>query len=351
MKKYKIAIVGATGAVGRAMIDVLNARSFPIDSVIPIASPRSLGKKVKIQDREFACQTLKPGCFDGVDFAFFDVSDAISKEWVPEALKSGSWVIDNSGTYRMNPEIALIVPEANGHLVDVAVRSKDSQKKLFAGPNCTTIQLTVALKPLHDRFGLKRVAVSTYQAVSGAGTEAMNELREQTRASLDGSTPKATVFKHPIPFNCIPHIGSFDSEGHTSEEKKVIQETRKILNLPNLAVSCTAVRVPVLMGHSESVSIEFEKQADPKSVRECLKNAPGIQLLDSPETAVYPMNSTPEGYSIPSASGSDPVYVGRIRKDPSCENGIQMWVVADNLRKGAALNALQIAERIIDAQD
>lgn len=342
MKKYKIAIIGATGAVGRAMTDILNHRPFPIESVIPFASERSRGKKIKIQNHEYECETLRPGCFDGVDFAFFDVSDELSKTWVPEALKSGTTVIDNSGTYRMNPEIPLVVPEVNGDLIQPS-------RKLYAGPNCTTIQLVVALKPLHERFGLKRVNVSTYQAVSGAGTEAMSELRTQTENVLKGSTPQASVFKHPIPFNCIPQIGSFDSEGHSSEEKKVIQETKKILNLPNLKVSCTAVRVPVFMGHSESVSMEFEKPIDLGEARNALKTFPGIHLLDSPENSVYPMNSTPSGYSIPSASGSDPVYVGRLRKDPSCDNGIQMWVVADNLRKGAALNAIQIAEKVIHA--
>ncbi len=349
MKKFKIAIIGATGAVGRAMTDVLNSRPFPIDSVLPFASERSEGKKIRIQNREYVCQTLKPGCFDGVDFAFFDVSDQISKEWVPEALKAGAYVIDNSGTFRMNPEIPLVVPEVNGNLVDDAVRSQDSARKLFAGPNCTTIQLVAALKPLHERFGLKRVSVSTYQAVSGAGSEAMNELKTQTENHLKDSPVSASVFKHPIPFNCIPQIGGFDNEGHTSEEKKVMLETQKILGLPGLRVSCTAVRVPVFMGHSESVAMEFEKPVDVSLAREALKAFSGVSVLDSPKDSVYPMNSTPKGYPIPSASGTDPVYVGRLRRDPSCENGLQMWVVADNLRKGAALNAVQIAERVIHA--
>lgn len=344
-KSFKIAIVGATGAVGREMIDVLEKRNFPISDCLPFASSRSQGKKIKLQGREFTCQVLSKGCFAGVDFAFFDASDEVSKEWVPEALSSGGWVIDNSGTHRMNPEVELVVPEVNSdRLVKLAkeAQKNPSTKKLIAGPNCTTIQLVTALKPISDRYGLKRVVVSTYQSVSGAGTEAMNELKEQLIAAAvsPGKKLEAKALRHPIAFNLIPHIGSFDSEGYTSEEKKVIAETRKIMGLPNLPVSCTAVRVPTLSCHAESVNLELSKPfASIGEIRSVLAAGEGVVVQDEPSQALYPMNLT--------GSGQDPVYVGRLRKDPSAENGLHLWVVSDNLRKGAALNAVQIAERIV----
>lgn len=329
---YKVAIVGATGAVGREMLDVLDKRGFALSSLLLFASPRSLGKKIKFKNESFECQVLKSGCFDGVNFAFFDASDEISKQWVPEALKSGAWVIDNSATWRLDEKTPLVVPEVNAQSI------KNSSKKLIAGPNCTTAQLVMALKPLHDTFQLKRVIVSTYQSVSGAGTLAIEELKNQTVDYSQNKPLTAKVLKHPIAFNCIPHIGSFDSEGHTSEEIKVIQETRKILNLPHLAVSCTAVRVPTLLGHAESVNVEFEKPCDVQKAKDALKKFKGIVVLDEPQNNSYPMNQN---------LTKDDVLVGRIRKDPSCPNGLQFWIVSDNLRKGAALNALQIAESIL----
>jgi len=335
---FKIAIVGATGAVGREMIAVLESRPFPISNCVPFASPRSRGKPISLRGKSYACHVLEPGCFRGVDFAFFDASDEVSREWVSEALSAGAWVVDNSGVHRMDPETELSVPEVNGQGLDRLVAAGAGARKLVAGPNCTTVQLVAALKPLSDRYGLKRVSVSTYQSVSGAGAAAMEELRAQLKSEATGGQVEAKVLKHPIAFNLIPQIGSFDAEGHTSEEKKVIEETRKILGLPRLPIACTAVRVPTLACHAESVSVELEKAFDLPDVRALLSNAPGVQLEDDPAQGRYPMNRD--------CAGRDPVYVGRLRRDPSLDHGLQFWVVSDNLRKGAALNAIQIAERI-----
>lgn len=337
-KDLTIAIVGATGAVGKVMLEILSERRFPFSELRLFASPRSVGRELKCGDHLSKCRVLEKGAFAGVDFAFFDASDEISREWVPEARSSGACVIDNSGSFRMGDEIPLIVPEVNGKMIKGISR----KGALISGPNCTTAQLVVALKPLHDRYHLKRVVVSTYQSVSGAGAAAVEELRSQTGEVLAGHGGRAIKFKHPIAFNLIPQIGGFLSgsdEGSTSEELKVIQETRKILGIPSLAVSCTAVRVPTLSCHAESVSAEFELKPNVGETRELLAGFPGIEVIDSPENFHYPMNLY--------ATGRDPVYVGRIRKDTSCDLGLQFWVVADNLRKGAALNAIQIAESIL----
>lgn len=338
-KGYRIAIVGATGAVGREMIAILENRPFPISVCVPFASPRSRGKPITLRGRTYACHVLEKGCFQGIDFAFFDASDEVSREWVPEALAAGAWVIDNSGVHRMDSGTELSVPEVNGDRLDQLAARGPQAKKLVAGPNCTTVQLVTALKPLLDRYGLKRVCVSTYQSVSGAGTAAMDELQSQLRSVLAGGKAEARVLKHPIAFNLIPQIGSFDADGHTSEEKKVIQETRKILGLPELAISCTAVRVPTLACHAESVNVELAKDFELSDIRDAFSNAPGVRVEDEPSQFRYPMNRD--------GAGQDPVYVGRIRRDPSHSHGLQFWVVADNLRKGAALNAIQIAERIV----
>lgn len=338
MKKtgLNVAIVGATGAVGKEMLRCLAERRFPFANLRLFASARSVGRELDCGGRQYTCEQLSPGCFKDIDFAFFDASDAISKEWVPEARKAGACVIDNSGTFRMNPEVALVVPEVNGHVLEGVRKSGEYHGTLFAGPNCTTVQLVVALKPLAERYGLKRVIVSTYQSVSGAGAAAVEELRTQTGDVLAGREARAVKLAHPIAFNCIPQIGGFlagEDEGVTSEEKKVIVESRKILGMPGLAVACTAIRVPTMSGHAESVLCEFERTPDPKEARELLASSPGIEVTD------FPMNIV--------AGGRDPVYVGRIRKDPSHDHGLQFWVVSDNLRKGAALNAIQIAESIL----
>lgn len=338
----KIAVVGATGAVGREMTDLLENRRFPFSELLLFSSPRSLGKEITCAGKTWKVQTLTKDSFAGVDYAFFDASDEVSKEWVPIARAAGVCVIDSSGTYRMQADIPLIVPEVNGSILRDLKASGKVAGALLAGPNCTTVQLVMALKPLHDRFGLERVIVSTYQAVSGAGAAAMEELTSQTTKVLAGGKAVASVLKHPIAFNCIPQIGSFlsgEDEGSTSEEKKVILETRKILGLPNLRVACTAIRVPTLACHSESVLCEFTKMPDVSEAREALRTFPGVKVTDSPKDFAYPMNF--------SNARGDLVDVGRIRKDPSSPRGLQFWVVSDNLRKGAALNAIQIAEALI----
>lgn len=340
MTPKKIAIVGATGAVGQVLLRVLGERSFPIADLIPFASKQSIGKPVSVAGRSFKCRELAPGCFQGVDLVFFDVSDEISKTWVPLAVRDGAWVIDNSAVYRLDSKTPLIVPEVNGQEVKKQIR-RLTKSRILSGPNCTTAQLVMALKPIADRWGLKRVVVSTYQSTSGAGSSAMEELKTQARDLLEGRSSVAQQFKHPIAFNVIPQIGSFKEGGYTSEEIKVIEETRKILGIPKLAVTCTAVRVPTLLGHGESVNIETKKTFKIKDVVQALRKFPGVEIHDNPTEFVYPM---PKGKGGMGAENRDPVLVGRIRKDSSVKNGIHLWIVADNLRKGAALNAVQIGE-------
>lgn len=345
----KIAIVGATGAVGRELLQILEARKFPVAELVPFASERSEGKPVKLNGKTFASQVLKKGCFEGVDIAFFDASDAISKEWVTEASESGAWVVDNSATYRLEQDIPLIVPEVNGHLLENLLKKGQlsARERIIAGPNCTTVQMVVALKPIRDRWGLKRVVVSTYQSTSGAGTAAMEELKTQTQDVMAGKPARVENFTHRIAFNCIPHIGGFKDDGYTSEEQKMMLESRKILELPGLRMSATAVRVPTLSTHGESVNVECERPFALEEVREALRRQPGVVLQDEPKKNLYPLAVTAEGDVVEAASGRDPVYVGRVRKDPSVDNGLNLWVVSDNLRKGAALNAIQIGEMLV----
>jgi aspartate-semialdehyde dehydrogenase len=341
-KKLNVAIVGATGAVGRELLKILESRKFPVGDLVPFASVRSEGQKVSLGSRSFSCQVLRKGCFKGIDMAFFDASDAISKEWVPEAAEAGAWVIDNSATYRMEKDIPLVVPEVNGNLVASHMKSKleGSRNRIFSGPNCSTVQMVVALKPILENWGLKRVVVSTYQSTSGAGSAAMEELKVQTGRVLQGSKAEAKAFVHPIPFNCIPHIGGFKDDGYTSEEQKLMLEARKILGLPGLKITATAIRVPTLSCHSESVNVETEKPFEISAVRAALEKQDGLLLQDDPSKNHYPMGAV--------GTGQDPVYVGRLRRDASIENGLNLWVVSDNLRKGAALNAVQIGESILE---
>lgn len=347
---FTIAVIGATGAVGRELLAILDERKFPIGRLVPFASARSQGKAVAFRGAEIPCEVLQKGCFQGVDIAFFDASDSVSKEWVPEAAAAGAWVIDNSATFRMEPDVPLLVPEVNGALLEQRARAGKSlspRERIIAGPNCSTVELVVALKPLHDHWGLRRVTVSTYQSTSGAGAAAMEELSSQTLAALEDRKTVSKAFAHRIAFNCIPQIGGFKDDGYTSEEQKIMQETRKILDLPELRINATAIRVPTFSGHGESVNVECDRPVSPEQARAALRAQRGIVVLDDPEKSVYPMNVTAQDDPVEGAAGRDAVYVGRIRRDPSIENGLNFWIVSDNLRKGAALNAVQAGEILV----
>lgn len=332
---YKVGVVGATGMVGQAFMHLLEERKFPLSELRPFASENSLGKKILCQKQHWDCQVLKPGCFEGLDFVFFSSGDDISLEWAPQAAKSGAIAIDNSAAFRMNPDHILAVPEVNGHLL-----SADMKPQVIANPNCSTIQLVVALKPLLNRFGLKEVRVSSYQAVSGAGQAGYDELLQQTE-DYKNPNPKNSAFVKPILFNVIPQIGSFGDNGYTSEEMKVMNETRKILDQPKLKVSAFTVRVPALNAHSESVWVTLDKEVTREEVLGALESFEGLVVQDDPKNSHYP---TPR-----EVSGQDPVYVGRIHRDLEDPKTWLMWVVSDNLKKGAALNGIQIAEKIIRA--
>lgn len=330
---YKVAIVGATGLVGEEMRAVLQERRFPVRELKLLASSRSAGRTLSWGDRQVEVETLISDSFTGVDIALFSAGSGVSLDYAPAARDAGAVSIDNSSAWRMDPDVPLVVPEVNsGALAD--------HGGIIANPNCSTIQLVVALKPLHDLWKMKRVVISTYQAVSGTGREAVDELLEQTRDILADRAPRADIYAHPIAFNLFPHIDVFQDSGYSKEEIKMIAETRKIMGLPQLRITATAARVPVVTGHSESVNIEFEREIDLAQARQVLADSPGITLLDDPKTDSYP---TPLA-----AAGTDSTYIGRLRRDESVENGLNLWVVADNLRKGAALNAVQIAEVLVD---
>ena len=325
----RVAIAGATGAVGRKMLRILEERKFPAEEVVLLASERSVGRKIPFRDSELTVSRLTEDAFDGVDLALFSCGASRSLEFAPAAVKAGAVVVDNSSAFRMDEGVPLVVPEVN-------VDALDSHGGVIANPNCSTIQLVVALKPLHDAARIKRIVVSTYQAVSGAGQAAIDEMQAQIKGDI--AAPKK--MPHEIAFNCLPHIDVFLEGGHTKEEKKMVDETRKIMGAPHLAVSATCVRVPVFNAHSESVNVEFEESVSPEEARALLERAPGVEVVDDVESFAYPMPKD--------ADGEDPVYVGRIRRDDSLENTLNLWVVADNLRKGAALNAVQIAEALIE---
>lgn len=348
---FKVAVVGATGAVGKELLSVLETRKFPVKELIPFASARSQGKSILFNGKYSRCQTLTKGCFDGVDIAFFDAADAISKEWVPAAAEAGAWVVDNAATFRMDDDVLLMVPEVNGQLLEARIKKGPAQlaarERIITGPNCSTVQLVMVLKPILENYGLKRVVVSTYQSTSGAGAAAMEELSIQTVSLFNQKKTEPKAFAHQIAFNCIPHIGGFKDDGYTSEEQKIMAESRKLLSLPGLKISATAVRVPTFSCHGESVNIECERAVDADEVRRLLASQPGVVVQDDPKKNVYPMGVTSDGDPVEAATGRDAVYVGRIRKDPSLENGLNLWVVSDNLRKGAALNAVQIGELLV----
>jgi aspartate-semialdehyde dehydrogenase len=332
--KYKVAVVGATGAVGRQMVACLEERKFPVAELLPLASERSIGKNVTFRNREIPVQVLSEDSFGGVEIALFSAGGGISKEYAPIAARAGAVVVDNSSAWRMDPEVPLVVPEVNPQ--DIGLYGKTG---IIANPNCSTIQMVVALKPLHDVAGIKRVVVSTYQAVSGTGQKAVEELSEQVRDLLSLKTAKHKVYPHRIAFNVLPHIDVFLENGYTKEEMKMVDETKKILGDDSIAVTATTVRVPVFYGHSEAVNIETARKLTPTEARDILARAPGVKVVDDPLLNQYPMPVD--------AAGQDLTLVGRIREDFSIANGLNFWVVADNVRKGAATNAVQIAEILV----
>lgn len=332
--KYNIAVVGASGAVGAEMVKVLEERNFPVGKLLPLASERSVGKFVEFRGENIAVEELKPDSFREIDVALFSAGGAVSREFAPIAAEAGAVVIDNTSAFRMDKDVPLVVPEVNSE--DIA---GFKARRIIANPNCSTIQMIVALGPLHARAHITRVVVSTYQSVSGAGLSAMEELSKQSVALFSQGECKVEAFPHRIAFNCIPHIGKFLEDGSTEEEVKMVTETKKILHDSSIRIAATCVRVPVFCGHSESVNLEFEDPIDPDEVREILSLAPGVEVIDDPNLCRYPL--------AVSATGKDSVYVGRIRRDPTVPNGLAMWIVADNLRKGAALNAVQIAEILV----
>lgn len=329
---YVVAVVGATGAVGNKMISILEERNFPVGELILLASSRSKGKKLPFKGREVTVQQLTEESFNGVDLALFSAGAGISREFAPLAVEAGCVVVDNSSAFRMDKEIPLIVPEVNPHALG-------SSPGIIANPNCSTIQMVVALKPIHDNFKIKRVVVSTYQAVSGTGQSAITELASQSSCVLNHVEWENNVYPHRIAFNCLPHIDTFLDNGYTREEMKMVNETKKIMEDDSIQVSPTTVRVPVFNSHSESVNVETEKPVSAQEVKELLSTAPGVEVVDDPNKKDYPLAID--------ADGKDPVYVGRIRDDISGVNAVNFWVVADNLRKGAALNSVQIAELLL----
>lgn len=332
MKTYNVAVVGSLGLVGNKLIDILQERNFPIDKIKFLGTNRNKGKEVKFRNEVFFTEVAEEGAFKDVDIAFFCVDSNVSKTLAPIAVKEKAVVIDNSSAWRMDKDVPLVVPEVNPEDLKY-------HKGLIANPNCSTIQMLVPLKPIHDIYKIRRIVVSTYQAVSGTGKDAIYELNNQVLSYFSHEPIINSVYPYQILFNLLPHIDNFLENGYTKEEMKMVNETKKILD-ENIQVSSTTVRVPVFNCHSESVNIETEKTISPDEVREVLKKAKGVKVVDDPASKLYPMPIY--------VDGDDDVFVGRIRKDFSIENGINMWIVADNLRKGAALNSVQIAEKLIE---
>ena len=324
----KVAVVGATGLVGRVMLKVLEERNFPVTILYPVASEKSVGKEVKFSGKNHKVIGIPESIGYKPDFAIFSAGGQTSLQWAPEYAKAGTVVIDNSSAWRMDPTKKLVVPEINGHVLT-------PDDKIIANPNCSTIQMVMVLAPLHKKYGIKRVVVSTYQSVTGTGVRAVRQL-ENERAGISGEM----AYPHPLDKNCLPHCDVFLDNGYTKEEMKMVNETRKILGDDSIQVTATAVRVPVVGGHSESVNVEFTKEYDLSDIRKLLSSTPGVVVQDDPSQNLYPMPRN--------AEGKDEVFVGRIRRDESREKCLNMWIVSDNLRKGAATNAIQIAEYIID---
>ncbi len=337
---YKVAVVGATGNVGREMLNILSEREFPVSEVVALASRKSVGKEVSYGDTTLKCKALENYDFTGTDLALFSAGSAVAKEWAPKAGATGCISIDNSSCFRMDQDVPLIVPEVNAHVLDEYM-AKNNRRNIIANPNCSTAQLVVALKPLHDETKIKRVVVSTYQSVSGAGIGGMDELFNQTKSIYVNDPLEPEQFTKQIAFNVIPHIDAFMEDGSTKEEWKMVVETKKILD-PKIKLTATCVRVPVFVGHSEAVNIEFEDMISADDVRDILREAPGCLVVDKAEDG---------GYVTPvECVGDYATFISRVREDATIENGINMWVVSDNLRKGAALNTVQIAETLINRQ-
>ena len=330
----RVAVLGATGLVGREMLSVLDQRGFPVTELVPLASARSAGTTLLFRDREWVVREVEETAFDDVQVALFSAGGETSRKWAPVAAGKGAVVIDNSSAWRLDPGVPLVVPEVNAE--DLL-----AHRGIIANPNCATIQALVALFPLHREAVLESFSAVTFQAVSGTGLAALDELKDGSFATLSGESFEPKVYPHPIAFNVIPQIGSFDEEGISEEEWKMVNESRKILHLPGLAVSCTTVRVPVFRGHSEALAAVFQNRITPERARQVLKEAPGVCLRDDPRSGIYPMALE--------AAGTDAVHVGRVRRDTGSDRGLALWVVADNLRKGAALNAVQIAEVLLSS--
>src|SRR4030043_683402 len=333
-ERYNVAVVGATGAVGNEMIAPLEQRNFPVDKLKLLASTRGAGTRLEFKGKSYAGEVLDENSFSGVDIGLFSAGGSLSEKFAPIAGKAGCVVIDNTSAFRMDPQCPLVVPEVNAHAI-----AQYPQKNIIANPNCSTIQMVVALKPIHDVARIKRVVVSTYRAVSGTGRRAIKELESQVRAIYNNKEIEKSVYPHQIAFNCLPHIDVFFDNGYTKEEIKMVNETKKIMEDNSIGVTATTVRVPVFYGHSESVNIETEKKITPDEVRKILSKAPGVVVVDNPKKFEYPLALH--------AAGKEQTFVGRIREDESIPHGIHMWIVSDNIRKGAALNAVQIAELLI----
>ena len=330
-KQFNVAVAGATGAVGNQMIACLEEMNFPVKSICLLASARSVGRKLRFKGDLVEVQELKENSFKGIDIALFSAGGGPSERFAPAAARDGCVVIDNSSAWRMDPQVPLVVPEVNPHAV-----AQYKQKGIIANPNCSTIQMVVALNPIHRRYGIRRIVVSTYQSVSGTGKKAIDELFNQTRAMINFLEVERSVYPHRIAFNCLPHIDKFLDNGYTKEEMKMVNETRKIMEDPTIGVTATTVRVPVFFAHSESVNVETRLPCPPDEVRTLLASAPGVKLVDDPDRNLYPLATD--------AAGQDLTLVGRIRRDESVANGLNLWIVADNIRKGAATNAVQIAQ-------
>jgi aspartate-semialdehyde dehydrogenase len=331
-KEFNVAVAGATGAVGNEMISILEQRTFPVKNIRLLASERSKGKMLKFRGKDYPVEVLSKDSFSDIDIALFSAGASRSLEFAPAAVESGAVVVDNSSAFRMDPEIPLVVPEVNPHAIA-------RHKGIIANPNCSTIQMVVPLKPIHDIAKIKRIVVSTYQAVSGTGKKAIEELRIQSQAVLNKKKAVCNVYPHQIAFNCLPHIDSFLDNRYTKEEIKMVNETKKIMEDNSIRVTATTVRVPVFGSHSESVNVETEKKMTVRQTIEALSKFPGVIVVDNPEKNEYPL--------AVQAHGKDEVFVGRIREDESIPNGLNLWIVSDNIRKGAALNAIQIAEIVI----